>query len=228
MQILKAADLATEKITCLVYSIPGMGKTTLLGTLQGKTLIIDVDKGARVLETCKNVDVVRISDDLHEMREILQLLQGKCEYQNVAIDSLSELERGLLAYYGRLGKNDGVPTMQDYGRANIKIVDLCRQFRSFPFNVFFTAWEDQKDIVTITGERYSQARPLLRDKIVYNICGLCDIVGQIVSSPKDGERYIRLEGSNNAVAKDRIFKRQFCKFEELLPSSEIKKTEKKG
>ena len=222
MKIHKASDLATDKITCLIYSVPGMGKTTLLGTLPGKTLIIDVDKGARVLENCENVDIVRISDDLHEMNEILRELESAHKYQNVAIDSLSELERGLLAYYGKIGNNDGVPSIQDYGRANIKIIDLCRMFRNFSFNVFFTAWEEQCEIIAINGEKYTQARPLLRDKVVTNICGLCDIVGQIVTSAKDGERYIRLESSNNAIAKDRIFKRKFCKFNELIPTERTK------
>lgn len=214
MQILKTKELATDNITCLIYGIPGMGKTTLLGQLPGRTLIIDIDKGARVLKDCENVDIVRVSEDLHEIQEVLQELLKKCDYQNVAIDSLSELERGLLAYYGRQGKNDGVPGVQDYGRTNIKISDWCRQFRVLPCNVFFTAWEEQGEIIATTGEKYSQARPLLRDKIVNTICGLCDIVGQIVS--KDGERYIRLEGSNNAIAKDRIYKRKFCKFNELI------------
>ena len=217
MQILKTNDVSKDNITSLIYSIPGMGKTTLLGQLPGKTLIIDIDKGTRVLEGCENVDIVRISEDLHEITEILTKLKNNCPYQNVAIDSLSELERGLLAYYGRQGKNDGVPDLQDYGRANMKIVDWCRQFRALPCNIFFTAWEEQTKIIASTGEKFTQARPLLREKIVDNICGLCDIVGQIVSSPKDGERYVRLEGSNNVVAKDRVYKRKFCRFEEFIP-----------
>ena len=96
-------ELIAEKPTCLIYGIPGIGKTTLLGQLPGKTLIIDIDKGTRVLTDCENVDVIRVSEDLHEIQEILKELHEKCEYQNVAIDSLSELERGLLAYYGRQG-----------------------------------------------------------------------------------------------------------------------------
>jgi len=218
MQILKTKDLAADKVTCLIYGIPGMGKTTLLGKLSGKTLIVDIDKGTRVLEGNENVDVVRVSEDLHEISEILRELQSKCPYQNVAIDSLSELERGLLTYYGRLGNNNGIPSMQDYQRVDFKLMDWCRLFRALPCNIFFTSWESQKEIVATTGEKYSQARPMLRDKNVDNVCGLCDIVGQIVTSPKDGERFVRLEGSNNVVAKDRIYKRQFCKFEELIPS----------
>ena len=221
MQILKTKELTSEKPTCLIYGIPGIGKTTLLGMLQGKTLIIDIDKGARVLNDCENVDVIRVSEDLHEIKEVLQELQEKCEYQNIAIDSLSELERSLLAFYGRKGNNDGVPSLQDYGRVNIKIMDICRQFRALPCNIFFTAWEEHDEIIAATGEKFTQARPLLRDKSVDNICGLCDIVGQIITSTKDGERYVRLEGSNNAIAKDRIYKRKYCKFEELLPNEQV-------
>ena len=213
MQILKAESLTTDKITALIYAPPGMGKTTLLGGLPGKTLIIDIDRGTSVLSGNPNVDIVRLSDDLHEMNEILSELKSKCEYQNVALDSLSELQQGMLAYLGRIGKNNGVPDMQAYGRVDIRIIDWCRQFRALPCNVFFTAWEIQKEIVLPSGEKTLQARPLIRDKIVDNICGLCDLVGQIVMS--DNERYILLEGSTNVVAKDRLFKRKYCKFEDI-------------
>jgi hypothetical protein len=44
-------------------------------------------------------------------------------------------------------------------------------------------------------------------------------VGQVIISTKEetaGERYIRLSSDMNTVAKDRIGKRQYCKFEELI------------
>ncbi len=216
MQILKAKDLKQEKITALFYAPPGLGKTTLLGMLKGKTLIIDVDRGTSVLGGNESVDIIRLSENFSELPEILKELQAKCPYDNVCIDSLSELERGMLAYFGRMGKNDGVPDMGSYQRVDFKIVDWCRQFRALPCNVIFTAWEKQSEVVAITGEKYTQARPMLRDKNIDNVCGLCDIVGQIVVSPKDGERYIRLEANQNVVAKDRIKKRQFLKFGEEL------------
>lgn len=216
MQILKAKDLKQEKITALFYAPPGLGKTTLLGMLKGKTLIIDVDRGTSVLGGNESVDIIRLSENFAELPEILKELQAKCPYDNVCIDSLSELERGMLAYFGRMGKNDGVPDMGSYQRVDFKIVDWCRQFRALPCNMIFTAWEKQSEVVAITGEKYTQARPMLRDKNIDNVCGLCDIVGQIVVSPKDGERYIRLEANQNVVAKDRIKKRQFLKFGEEL------------
>ena len=204
MQILKATDITEGKLTGLIYSIPGMGKTTLLGMLPGRTLIIDVDKGTSVLRGVEGVDIVRLSEDLHELPEILAELQRKCEYDNVCLDS------------GRMGKLDGVPYLASYQRVDYKIIDWCRQFRALPCNVFFTAWEAQKEITAQSGEKYSQARPMLRDKNTDNVCGLCDLVGQIVMNPKDGVRYVRLEGTQSAIAKDRIYKRQYCFPEDLL------------
>jgi phage nucleotide-binding protein len=79
MQILKAAELKNEKVTALIYGPPGIGKTTLLGSLPGKTLVIDVDKGTSVLSGNENVDVVRLNEDLSNLPEILKYLQTKCE-----------------------------------------------------------------------------------------------------------------------------------------------------
>ena len=215
MQILKASELEQHKTTALIYGPPGIGKTTMLGMLPGKTLIIDVDKGTSVLKGNENVDIVRLGDDLKDLPIILRELGSDCKYDNVCIDSLSELERGMLAYFGRIGTNDGVPNLQDYGRVNYKLVDYCRQYRALDANVIFTAWEDRREIVAPTGEKYTQLCPLLRDKVVDNVCGLCDMVGRIFVG-KDGERAILLEGSQGLVAKDRLQKRKALKFGEGL------------
>ena len=219
MRILKASELQNEKATALFYGPPGVGKTTLLGSLEGKTLVIDVDKGTTVLMGRENVDIVRLDEDLKNLPEILAELQTKCDYTNVCVDTLSELERGMLTYFGRSGKNDGVPCQADYQRTDFKLMDYCRQFRNLPANIIFTAWETVKEIIATDGTKFSQIRPMLRDKIVDNVCGLCDIVGQINISSKEGhegERFIKLKGSTTVIAKDRLQKREYCTFEEVI------------
>lgn len=215
MQVLKASEFEDGKVTALFYGPPGIGKTTAVGMLPGKTLIIDVDKGTSVLKGNKNVDVVRLSEDLKDLPAVLKELGAKCPYDNICIDSLSELERGMLAYFGRVGNNDGVPGLQDYGRVNYKLVDYCRQYRALDANVIFTAWEDRREIIAPTGEKYTQICPLLRDKVVDNVCGLCDMVGRVAVT-KEGERVILLEGSQGLVAKDRLGKRKILKFGEAV------------
>ena len=222
MNIMKAQDIKPEKLSVLIYGAPGMGNTTLLGTLKGRTLIVDIDKGTSVLAGNKNVDIVRISENIGEVQGIIKELQGKCEYDNVCLDSLSELERAMLAYFGRIGNNKGVPNLADYQRVDCYIMDWCRQFRALPCNVVFTAWERYSEITAQDGTKYTRTSPLLRDKNVDNLCGLCDIVGRIVTNSEDKERYVWLEGKQDVIAKDRIFKRRFCKFEEVLCSGQDK------
>ena len=218
MQIVKAKEIKVDKITAFIYGIPGIGKTTLLSMLPGKTLIIDIDRGTNVLAGADNVDVVRVSEDIHELKEIYDYLStGKAKYDNICLDSLSELERGMLAYYGRLGNNNGVPALDAYNRVDYRIVDWCRHFRELSGNIVYTAWEMQKEITaSLTGEKYSQARPMLREKICENIMGLCDVVGRLTTSPKDNTRYIMLEGTPNVIAKDRLGKRKYCTYEEFF------------
>lgn len=220
MKIMKAIDIKAEKLSVMIYGAPGMGKTTLLGTLPGRTLIIDVDKGTSVLAGSKEVDVVRIGENIGEIPSILKELQEKCEYENVCLDSVSELERAMLAYFGRTGNNRGVPGLQDYQRVDYYIIDWCRQMRSLACNVILTAWEKYTEITTPTGEKYTRASPMLRDKNMENICGLCDLVGRIVTNSDNGERYVWLEGKADIVAKDRIYKRRYCDFGEVLKNGQ--------
>ena len=216
MNITKAKDIKPENLSVLIYGAPGMGKTTLLGNQRGRTLIIDIDKGTSVLAGNENVDIVRISENVGEIPGIIKELQSKCEYDNVCLDSMSELERAMLAYFGRMGNNKGVPSQGDYLRVDYYIIDWCRQLRRLPCNVIFTVWEKYAEITAPTGEKYTRTTPLLRDKNMENLCGLCDIVGRIVTNTENGDRYVWLEGRPEVVAKDRIYKRKFCKFGEVL------------
>ena len=220
MQLLKAADLKDEKVTALVYAPPGFGKTTLLGRLPGRTLIVDVESGTSTLvNSNSDVDIVRLSGSPGEIRNILTELQQDCPYDNVCIDSLSELERWMLGLLGQKGNNGGAPHMEHYKQVNFNLLDIVRQFRALRANLVMTAWEEGKQMTADSGEKYTRAAPQLSGKSSDNICGLCDIVGQIVISTKEetkGERFIRLTSGMHTVAKDRIKKRQFCKFEELI------------
>ncbi|MBR0252577.1 MAG: AAA family ATPase, partial [Synergistaceae bacterium] len=121
--------------------------------------------------------------------------------------------------FGYIGNNDGVTNLADYNRVDSKIQYYFLQFRALPCNVIFTAWEDIKELTSNTGEKYTLAFPKLRNKTADIICGLCDIVGHIIFN--NGERIIMLESTPNAIAKDRIFKRKSCKFEEIINHDQL-------
>ena len=219
MNIINAKDIAPGHLTVLIYGTPGMGKTTLLGNLKGRTLILDADKGTSVLAGKTNVDVLRMSENFKEIPEAIRELKANCSYDNICLDSLSELERSILTRLASVN-NSGVPTLQDYGKVNHSMLNLCRQLRELDANIFFTAWEKYTEIIAPSGEKYTRIEPFIRDKNMENVCGLCDIVGRVEIERDSEERIVCLEGSPCKIAKDRIYKRQKCSFKELIPVEE--------
>ena len=215
MNIVKAKDLKKRKTTALLYGTPGAGKTTTLGQLPGKTLLIDIDHSSDVLAGNPNVDIVFIKDDLTNLASTLDELEKGHNYDNICVDNLSELEHGMLTAYGRIGNNDGVPGLQDYGRVNYKLMDYVRRFRGLNGNIIFTAWEIPKEIVAPTGEKYNQFQPDLREKVQHNICGLCNVVGRLKQN-EEGERIIQLTSTKDTYAKDQVNKRKWCNTKEVI------------
>ena len=65
MKITKATELNNKKSCYLIYANPGMGKTTAIKFIKGKTLLIDIDKSSIVLKGEKNIDIVEV--DTHNI-----------------------------------------------------------------------------------------------------------------------------------------------------------------
>lgn len=216
MKILTGDELRTQGQTIFLYGTPGVGKTTALGALPGKTLIIDVDRGTNVLQGNKKVHVVRLDEDLADLSKVCEMLEKDCPYDNLAIDSLSELERSMLTVLGRKGKGDGAPEIRHYQVVQHRLADYVRRLRALGKNLILTSWEIQKEIIAATGEKYTRAQPALGDKSADTIAGLSDVVGRVAIHPKSGERYIQLKATTGVVAKDRLGRREYIKAEELI------------
>lgn len=219
--------------TALLYCPPGVGKSTAIGLIaensKGKTLVLDVDRTIdRTLakhEIVKDTDriyTVKIdnintfadwSNALHEL--VAMKNSGELDFETVAVDNISELERCILSDLGRQGKNKGVPAQADYQYMQFKLVNSLRYMKSLGVNIVWTAWEDVRQIVSPDGTSYSQIIPKMSLKIVDNICGLCDVVGKILVN-KDNEHGILLEATQNIYAKNQIDDRKACKVEDFV------------
>ena len=219
--------------TAFLYCPPGVGKSTAIGLIaqasKGKTLVLDVDrtisgtiaKKEVVTDSSRmyivKVDNINTFDDwtniLTELTAMKQ--EGKLDFENIAVDNISELERCILSDLGSKGKNKGVPAQADYQYMQFKLVNSLRYMKSLGVNVVWTAWEDVRQITSPDGTAYSQIIPKMSLKIVDNICGLCDVVGNIRIN-KDKEHMILLEATQNIYAKNQIDNRKFCKASEFV------------
>lgn len=219
--------------TALLYCAPGVGKSTAIGLIAengaGKTLVLDVDrtitKTLAKKEVVKDlskiairpIDNVKTWNDwekaLLELRDLKE--QNKLDFDTIAVDNISELERCILSDLGSQGKNKGVPAQADYQYMQFKLVNSLRFMKSLGVNVVWTAWEDFKQVIYPDGTSYTMSVPKVSGKIVDNICGLCDVVGKILAK-NDGTRGVILEATQNTYAKNQIDSRKGCLVEDFI------------
>lgn len=231
----KMDDMIQQEVpyTALLYCPPGVGKSTAIGLIaeagKGNTLVLDIDRTVErtiakkeVVKDSSKMFVVQIDnintfDDwtkvLTELGEMKKT--GKLEFETIAVDNISELERCILSDLGAKGKNKGVPAQADYQYMQFKLVNSLRYMKQLGVNIVWTAWEDVRQITQPDGTSYSQIIPKISAKIVDNICGLCDVVGNIRIN-KDKEHMILLEATQNIYSKNQIDSRKFCKVEDFI------------
>lgn len=223
LQITNAADIKTSKGTYLIYGPPGMGKTSSLKYLPGKTLVLDVDRTSKVLKGCKNIDIVQVDNintwDFWE-KLIIELYENyKGKYNNVCIDNVSELERCILSDLGSKGKNKGVPSQGDYQYMQFRLVNSLRYMKNLGCNIIWTAWENTDSYQDANGQYYNRSFPQVNHKIINNVLGLCDVVGRLAINP-EGERGFVLTASNSTYAKNQLDDRKGCLQSELIPAGD--------
>jgi phage nucleotide-binding protein len=215
-----AKDISRGNMTALLYGQPGMGKTTTIKYLPGRTLVFDVDRTTRVLSGCENIDICYVDnrDTWTNWRELLTEVVEKYngKYDNYVVDNISELERCILSDLGRKGKNNGVPAQADYQYMQFQMVNSLRYMKNLGGNLIWTAWETTDLFTTPEGQTFNRAYPQINNKILNNVCGLCDVVGRIIINA-EGKRGYTFSATNGVYAKNQYDERKGCLQEELIP-----------
>ncbi|AUN43436.1 NTP-binding protein [Streptococcus phage vB_SthS_VA460] len=223
MKITKAIKLKNNDACYLIYGNPGFGKTSSVKYIPGKTLVINIDKSAKVLSGCKNIDIADV--DTHKIWDewltiVKELLKGAGQpYDTIVIDNVSELFRACLSNLGREGNNNRVPSQADYQRVDFTILDSLRALLQLNKRIVFIAWETSDQWTDEDGMIYNRAMPDIRSKILNNFLGLTDVVARLVKkTAKDGDevRGFILQPSASVYAKNRLDDRKGCKVDELF------------
>lgn len=218
--IISAEKLEKRAAAYLLYGSPGVGKTSTLKFLPGKTLIIDIDKTSGVLKGEKNIDVMDV--DVNTLWEDWDKIFNTAisgDYKNIVVDNLTEALKVLAFNMGLSRNNDGIPEIRDYQKIFLKILDTVRKVRDNKKTLILTAWEKEKQHTDAdSGASYSIVSPDVSDGLSNSILGLCDVVGRLVNKKvgNDLKRGFILQAKRSVVAKNQIDDRAWCLQDELF------------
>ena len=228
MKIVKAENVKrTRNWRILIYGKAGLGKTSLIRHLKGKTIVLSMDNSHKVLEGAENVDIRTIDDDgvisfdrKHPSEDIEKFITEVDEvisnYDNLVIDNVSSLQSDWFIEQGRKSKNGISNELQHYNQWTNYFLRILTAIYNKPINIYITAWEDTHELNLETGQIITQYVPQIRNSVLNQLLGLTDVVGRILVNAKTGARGLILEGSEGTYAKNRLDSRTACKIEELF------------
>jgi len=226
LNIKNAKDLSQENATYLIYGNQGVGKTSSIKHIPGKTLLIPIDKSETVLKGIENIDIAEI--DTSEIWEewnktVTELVTNPTyeeNYDNIVVDNVSELFRSSLENLGKHGKasQQGVPSMADYQKVDFLVMRMVRALKKLDVRLIFTAWETTKPFESESGQTFTKRVPDLRKGVYNNFLGLCDVVAHLVVTERNEEvvRGFVLQPTDDTEAKNRLDDRKGCLVDELV------------
>lgn len=202
MIITNTKDIATRRVSAVIYGDSGIGKTSLAKTLTGKTLIISAEAGLLALQNV-DIDVIEIKS-FNEVREVFGYINKpeiKELYTNIFIDSISEISTRLITQLKTEypNKKDGLVLWGEYAD---RMTALIKAFRDLPdYNIFLIAQETiDKDENNIRFKK-----PSLNGKIGNQLPYYFDLVLAMTKLDIEGEksRVLLTDGFEEYTAKDR-------------------------
>jgi len=204
---------ALNTIVATIYGRGGVGKTTLLGTMPGRGLVIDVPQvegGTLVLaDKADRIDVL-LCTAWKDFRDVYNYLRDEDHgYKWVAIDSITAAQT--LAKRKTVNDRDQVAidphtiTMQDWGKIGELDATLYYSFSSLPLHVIFTAQEKLKDQDDGTREYQPDISPASLAALQPRQMLIGRLYTREVDSPNGPviERRLRVQPHARAIAKVR-------------------------
>lgn len=198
MEIKNTQNVHQNKVCLCVYGPSGVGKTSLVGTLPGKVLMLSAEQGELSLKG-KDIDYVHASSwkGIDDFIKYTGTPECQQTYDWIVIDSISEVADRCIE--GCEKKYEGFKMWGAFADAMSKLI---KYFRDNPhYNSLHIYQEEIKDDDMGRRNHDFCIKGSLRSKIPY----FYDIVLAMRSKTKEGktERFLQTVSSGGFTAKDR-------------------------
>lgn len=209
MKILTEATPTAPKF--MVYSMPGIGKTTLASKLS-KSLIIDIEGGANRVKTPRTEQITKL-DAFYEC--LVQLWHAeKREFDYIVIDTVDWLVRLIINDVAGIDKNHLTETLNrsngGYGNGKqvlennvrVKLLPLLIALNKKGYGICLLAHADKKTMMDSDGTAIEQITPKIDPTTLNAFMEWCDAI-YFLKKDLGGDRVLQLESDSIAVAKNR-------------------------
>ena len=218
----------------MIWGSPGSGKTVAAtAPKKEKILLLCSDNSAVVLNMFerKNVTVERVEhwldpgDGKNYFTKQFETALESGKYSLIVVDNLTDIKEMALLEIDEEGRIKDI--RQVYQAVYMAIKRLTRMAANAKCHVTFTAWDDTEQIEKQDGSLAVRQFPNLPRKILPQVLGLCNIVGQMAKAKDSkGEMrwYLVTEDSETRYGcKDQLYGRKSCMPEKLFEAPEVKK-----
>ena len=231
MKVISAKNIRRfDHWTVLIYSEPGKGKTTIVKSLKGRTVLFSSDGMYQVLEQLDGLTVLEMDSEkpIEELGDFYRFLRKNVdEIDNIVFDNLSTFQKMWLNSMATETQS-GMPQLKDYAVLDRVLFDFVASLKKLKKNVLLLAHEKKEEITMESGRTYSQFMPDVRN--LNAIMGIVPLVGRLVIAKNPDtekqERIIVLQPTQSTRAKDQLIgNMQTIKQMDLLPKLQNKNEE---
>jgi phage nucleotide-binding protein len=223
-EALYSSDEISPYVNALIYSDPGLGKTTLAASAadhpeMGEVLFLNFEGGLLSIKGKRGVKIrdVRSVDDVEDsFWAVVQKRKGYERIRTVVIDSGTELQGINLeqiaakAFKKKRGKRETADQLfqEDYGKDTQRLKRVFRWFRDGDFNFIVTA--HAKRLFEKKGENSEPklvgVQPAFTNKLGTSLCGFVDFVWYMYKDDESDTRWLLTREHEEFYAKTRGIK----------------------
>lgn len=218
----------------LIWGSPGSGKTVAsTAPRKEKILLLCSDNSSVVLNMFerKNVTVERVEhwidpgDGKNYFTKQFETAVASGKYTLIVVDNLTDIKELALLEIEEQGKIKDI--RQVYQAVYMAIKRLTRIAANAKCHITFTTWDDTEEITKADGTLALRQFPNLPKKILPQVLGLCNIVGQMAKvktkAGKDVWFLITEDSETRYGCKDQLYGRKSLMPELMFEKPEAEK-----